>query len=56
MQLSIKPVRLFGHQDPVSKDHHGPESRWEKQRRRRGKLSRAAKAWEAKAQEARRAP
>lgn len=27
--------RQFGHTDPVSPDHHGPESRWKKQARRR---------------------
>jgi hypothetical protein len=26
--------RLFGHVDPVSDDHHGPETRWAKQLRR----------------------
>lgn len=27
--------RQFGHVDKVSADHHGPESRWKKQERRR---------------------
>ena len=44
--LQIKPVRMFGHVDPIGPDHHGPESRWAKQARRAAKAAaiQAAKA------------
>ncbi|HXI67270.1 MAG TPA: hypothetical protein VNH41_04980 [Steroidobacteraceae bacterium] len=49
-------MRMFGHADPIGKDHAGPEARWAKQERRREKTrakaaAKAAKA-AAKAQEA----
>lgn len=37
-------MRYFGQQDPVSKDHAGPEVRWARQARRQLKRAQAAMA------------